>query len=187
MEAIWARIDAWIRQHAPDEVEHLRSPASNRRMNHLEDTTGLRLPPEMEASYKIHDGYWVELFWFGDLYGGVLSSLQALTSDWLLRREISADCNFETTVTEPQGPIKPQKWNLAWLPITDASNGNHFCVDLDPPPGGVVGQIFWFDRVEGPIQVVANGFNEWLESYASDLESGRIVYHPTDGFARIQI
>ena len=75
MEAIWARIDSWLRQHAPDELENVRPPASNRGINRLEDTTGLRLPTEMEQAYKLHDGYWVEIFWFENVYGGVLSSL----------------------------------------------------------------------------------------------------------------
>jgi len=88
--------------------------------------------------------------------------------------------------TEPKGPIKPLLWHYHWLPVTDAGNGNFFCVDLDPAPGGVVGQIFWYERVEGPIQVVANGFVEWLERTALDLESGRVAHHPTDGFVVTQ-
>jgi cell wall assembly regulator SMI1 len=184
VQAIWARIEAWLRQHAPDELENLRPPASNRRINHLEDTTGLRLPPEMEESYKFYDGCWVEMFLFGSVYGGVLSSLQAVESDWLRWREVSAECAFLDAPSEPLGPIKPQHWNLGWLPVTDPGNGNHFCVDLDPAPGGIVGQVIWFDRVDGPVRVVANGFAEWLRHYASALEAKQIVYHPTVGFIR---
>jgi cell wall assembly regulator SMI1 len=184
VETIWARIVAWLRLHAPDELENLRPPASNRHFNHLEDTTGLRLPLEMEQSYKVYDGCWVAMFLFGNVYGGVLSSLQAIESDWLRWREVSAECGFEAMAAEPQGPIKPQHWNRGWLPVTDPGNGNCFCVDLDPAPGGVVGQVIWFDRVDGPVRVVANGFAEWLGHHASDLESGRIVCHPTDGFVQ---
>ena len=184
VEAIWARIEAWLRNHAPDELENLRPSASNRRINHLEDTIGLRLTPEMEHSYKVHDGCWVGMFLFGDVYGGVLSSLQAVESDWLRWRDVSAECRFQEMASQPQGPIKPHHWNLGWLPITDPGNGNHFCVDLDPAPGGIVGQIIWFDRVEGPVRVVAEGFTEWLEQYASGLESGQIVCHPTEGFVK---
>jgi cell wall assembly regulator SMI1 len=182
METVWARIEAWLRQHAPDELEHMRPPTSNRRINHLEDTTGLKLPSEMERSYKIHDGCWVGMFLFGKIYGGVLSSLQAIESDWMRWRDVSVECGFADLAAEPQGLIKPRHWNSHWLPVTDAGSGNCFCVDLDPAPGGVVGQIIWFDRVEGPVRVMAKGFAAWLEEYASGLESGRYAYHRTDGF-----
>jgi cell wall assembly regulator SMI1 len=186
VEAIWARIEAWLRHNAPGEFENARPPASNRSINRLEDTTGLRLPPQMEQSYKVHDGFWADLFLFGEVFGGHLLSLQAIESDWLRWRDVSAECGFATMAAEPVGPIKPQHWSLGWLPVTDPGNGNCFCVDLDPAPGGVVGQVIWFDRVDGPVRVVAAGFAEWLEQYATGLESGRIVYHPTEGFIRSQ-
>jgi cell wall assembly regulator SMI1 len=184
VEAVWARIAAWLRQHTPDEVENLRPPASNRCLNHLEDTTGLRVPPQMEQSYKIHDGFWVEMFLFGEVYGGHLLSLKAIESDWLRWKKVAVECGFADLAAEPLGPIKPRNWNPCWLPVTDAGNGNFFCVDLDPAPGGVIGQIIWYDRVEGPVRVVANGFAEWVEQYATDLEFGRIVYRPGEGFIR---
>ena len=96
MNTIWARIEAWLRQHAPEEIgDNLLPPASNRRINHLEDITGLRLPPAMEQSYKVHDGCWVPMFLFGEVYGGVLSALQVIESDWLRWKEVSAECRFE--------------------------------------------------------------------------------------------
>ena len=73
------------------------------------------------------------------------------------------------------GPIQPHNWNLRWLPVTGGS-GNHYCVDLDPAPGGTIGQIIWFEHDAGPIRVVASGFTAWLEQYASDLEAGRYSY-----------
>jgi cell wall assembly regulator SMI1 len=130
----------------------------------------------MEQSYKIHDGCWVAMFGFGDNYGGVLSSLQAIEDDWLRWQKVSQECGFESTIAEPKGPIKPQQWNPRWLPVTDACNGNAFCIDLDPAPGGTLGQIFWYDRVYGPIQVIAGGFGEWLEQYAVNLESGNFEF-----------
>ena len=184
MEASWARIEAWLRQHAPEGLAELRPPASNRHINSLEDTTGLRLPTEMERSYKVHDGSWG--LWMFPYGGGTLATIQAIEGEWLRWREVAAEGWFEDRESEPEGPIKPVHWNRRWLPVTDAGSGNHFCVDLDPAPGGTVGQIIEFDHEVGPVRVVASGFGEWLARYASALESGRYAYHPTDGIIDTQ-
>lgn len=174
METIWKRIEAWFANHAPDMLEEFRPPASNRNINHLEDTIGIRLPAELESSYKIHDGSWaLRMFPRGNLMG-----VQAIEQEWLKWREVSDSGVFADWGAEPEGPIKPVHWSLRWLPLTDCGSGNHFCADLDPAPGGHVGQIIWFDRVDGPVRVVASGFAEWLALYATDLEAGRYVFVP---------
>lgn len=186
LEVIWARIEAWLRRHAPDELEHLRPPATNRRINRLEDATGLRLPPDMEQSYRVHDGCWVGLFLFDGAYGGVLSSLQAVEDDWRRWRAVAWECGFADLPAQPAGPIRPQHWDPGWLPVTDAGSGNFFCVDLHPAPAGAVGQVIWYDRVDGPVRVVGAGFAAWLEQTASGLEAGRYAYHLAEGFIDTQ-
>jgi cell wall assembly regulator SMI1 len=59
-----------------------------------------------------------------------------------------------------------------------SGSGNHYCADLDPAPGGHVGQIIWFQHTDGPIRVVASGFADWLRQYAADLEGGRYRLQP---------
>ncbi|QEG26409.1 SMI1 / KNR4 family protein [Gemmata obscuriglobus] len=133
----------------------------------------------MEQSYKVHDGSWG--LWMFPHGGGALATIQAIEGEWLRWQEVAAEGWFAEMGSEPEGPIKPVHWNSQWLPVTDAGSGNHFCVDLDPAPGGKVGQIIWFDHEVGPVRVVASGFAAWLEQYATALESGRYAYHPTEG------
>lgn len=171
---IWARIEAWFRRHAPDVLDEFRPPARNRHINHLEDTVGIRLLPEMEQSYKIHDGSWcLRMFPQGNLL-----SVQGIEEEWQKWREVIESGSLVVPARMPEGPIKPGHWNLRWLPLTTNGGGDHYCADFDPAPGGRVGQVIWFNHETGPARVVAHGFAEWLERYATDLESGRYMYAP---------
>jgi cell wall assembly regulator SMI1 len=128
----------------------------------------------MEQSYKIHDGSWLlRMFPRGNLH-----SVQAIEEEWSNWREVLDSGAIAGMSAHPEGPIKPLHWNLRWLPLTTNGGGDHYCADLDPAPGGTVGQIIWFDHEDGPVQVIAKGFAEWLSGYASDLETGRYVFKP---------
>jgi cell wall assembly regulator SMI1 len=174
MEAVWARIEAWFRWHAPDVLDEFRPPALNRHINHLENTTGVRLPADLERSYKVHDGSWcLRMFPRGNLLG-----VQGVEEEWLKWREVLESGDLTDMSAAPEGPIKPVHWNTRWLPLTTNGGGSHYCADLDPAPGGSVGQIIWFHRTDGPVIVIASGFAEWLGRYAADLEAGRYVFVP---------
>ncbi|HEY1067083.1 MAG TPA: SMI1/KNR4 family protein [Pirellulales bacterium] len=179
MQAVWSRIEAWFQAHAPEALAEFRPPATNRHINHLEDATDLRLPAEMEQSYKIHDGSWaLRMF-----PGGNLMTIQAIEETWSQWAELADNGAFAGVVSSPDGPIQPVHWSTRWLPLTVNGTGDCYCVDLDPAPGGSPGQIIWFSHETGPLGVVANSFGEWLTQYADDLEAGRYVFSPEVGIA----
>src|SRR5262249_2558784 len=72
-----------------------------------------------------------------------------------------------------RGPIKRNHWNVQWIPFTHDSGSNYQCLDLDPLPGGNVGQVIDFDHEEGAARVLAPSFRAYLEAFADDLEAGR--------------
>jgi cell wall assembly regulator SMI1 len=47
---------------------------------------------------------------------------------------------------------------------------------MDPAEGRKVGQIIDFHNEQGPIQVLATGFREWLTQFATDLEGGNLYF-----------
>ncbi|MBN9524458.1 SMI1/KNR4 family protein [bacterium] len=174
VKAIWTRIEAWFRLNAPDMVGEFQPPASNRHINLLEDTVGVRLPEEMEQSYKIHDGSWaLRMFPGGNLLG-----IQGIIKEWRKWQEVSESGAFADWKAKPKGPIKQAHWNPRWLPLTTCGSGDGYYADLDPAPGGHFGQVIEFETGTGPVRVVATGFAEWLSLYASDLEAGRYVFEP---------
>jgi cell wall assembly regulator SMI1 len=98
--------------------------------------------------------------------------------EWSVWREVLLAGDLPELLDPPQDPIKPFPWNLKWIPLTEVGGGGHYCVDLDPAPGGRVGQIIYFYTAIGPIRIVATGFAEWLEQYAARLESGLYTLGP---------
>ncbi len=65
------------------------------------------------------------------------------------------------------------------FPVTDNS-GNHALIDLDPAPGGAVGQVVGFDHEAGPTGVLAPSFAAWLAALAAGLEAGYYLYYLGD-------
>jgi cell wall assembly regulator SMI1 len=61
--------------------------------------------------------------------------------------------------------------------ITDNS-GDGVMIDLDPSPGGAVGQVIKFDHEDGPVRVLAPGFAAWLARIAAALDAGKLTWQP---------
>jgi len=72
-------------------------------------------------------------------------------AEWRFLSESLSRGSFDDLKIESvDGPVRAEWWNRLWLPIAADSGGNYHCVDLDPAPGGVVGQViqFWHDARE---------------------------------------
>ncbi|MEH2143178.1 SMI1/KNR4 family protein [Nostoc sp.] len=67
-------------------------------------------------------------------------------------------------------------WSPLWIPLTYDGAGNHDCLDLAPAKGGKVGQIIQMWHDEGERELVASSFQNWLEEYATGLESDQYVF-----------
>jgi cell wall assembly regulator SMI1 len=172
MEAIWRRIEAWFRLHAPAALSELQPGASADRIAQAESAMGLRFPEAMRASYRIHDGSGLlRLFPEGRLME-LVDAGNGVVYEWNVWRSILEEGDLPEVGVPPEGPIQAVRWNMRWIPLTDVGQGNHYCVDLDPAPGGRVGQIIWYHHERGAVRVVAPGFAEWLARYAAGLEGG---------------
>jgi cell wall assembly regulator SMI1 len=55
----------------------------------------------------------------------------------------------------------------------DDSQGDYLCVDMNPAPGGHVGQVIKIEAHLGPQEVLAKSFLDWLGQFAADLEAGK--------------
>jgi len=49
-----------------------------------------------------------------------------------------------------------------WWPLAEDGGGNHLMVDLDPPPGGTVGQVLVAGPDEDERRVLAPGVGAYL-------------------------
>jgi cell wall assembly regulator SMI1 len=93
--------------------------------------------------------------------------------EWRVWKELLDGGDFDDSSSKPDGPIQTDWWNPKWIPLSYNGSGDHHCLDLDPAPGGQVGQIItvWHDWEHR--EVIASNFQAWLEQFADDLESGK--------------
>ena len=178
MRQVWARIEALLRAMAPDRLAALAGGASPATIAAAEGQLGFVLPEDARASYAVHDGSGGEdvlAHWTMRLIDVPLLSLAEATRtrrNWLEPEH----GGFDDSRARPEGPIRAVWWNPRWVPVTWDGGGDHLCIDLDPAPGGVPGQIIYFSHEVGPVAVVAAGWRAYLEGYAAALESGRLRF-----------
>lgn len=166
--ASWSRIHAWLAPNVPQVFAALRAGATEEQISALEARIGARLPNDARQSFAIHDGSGD----FGLVNTNDLLSLEGAAGEWSLWKSVLDNGDFNGFQAEPGPGVRDGWFRTAWLPLTYDGAGNHACLDLDPAPGGKVGQVieFWHDANDR--EVVATSFGAWLSKFADDLEAG---------------
>jgi cell wall assembly regulator SMI1 len=135
------------------------------------------LPEEVKESYRAHNGQ-----------GGLspplmgewqLLSLRDIVRQWKIMKKLVDSGAFADNRGKAVGPVRPDWYNLKWVPVAYNGGGDFRCIDLAPPTRGKVGQIISFWHVDDKRERLAPGFRAWLEAFAKDLESGK--YEVKDG------
>ena len=177
MREVWARIEAVLRATAPDRFAALATGATPEAIKAAETRLGVTLPPDVRESYAVHDGSGeVDIVPY-EIYGLIavpLHSLAEIVREWQMWQEWRRDGTYHRPAS-PEGPVKADRYNTRWVPITWDGGAVNLCIDLDPAPGGVSGQVICLDHLE-PLCVVAEGWRALLERYAADLEAGRLRF-----------
>jgi len=115
----------------------------------------------------------------GLFYGLQFSPLQTVVSEWefwtscLDDPHISAEQMNALSSSSKPGFVKPVYFNRKWIPLTGGSD--HLALDFDPGPNGKLGQVINFGRDEDVKYVIANSFDDFLDWYVNQLESGNFV------------
>jgi cell wall assembly regulator SMI1 len=174
---VWSRIEAVLRAAVPDRCAALPVGATPAAIAAAERRLGFALPEGVRESYAVHDGSGGADVMPHNVYGLVdvpLLSLEEAIRD----RQMWLDFLDRGAFREPRprGPIRPEWWNRWWVPVTWDGGGDHLCIDLDPAPGGLAGQVIYFSHEEGPLEVVASSWRAFLAGYAADLETGRLRF-----------
>lgn len=178
MKKIWELIELKLKEIAPDILNDLNSGVSDEEIADLEKTINVKLPDDVIAFYKVHNGQ------KGDS-GGFFRceewlSFERIKGEWGIWKGLLDSGTFqeedEAFYSDPDYGIKEDWWNASWIPITYDGAGNHYCIDLDPAEGGISGQIIrmWHDSDERTLE--ANSFTEWVTKYKDDLINGKLIY-----------
>jgi cell wall assembly regulator SMI1 len=160
MKAVWKRIHAGLDENAPVGYGCLRPGATAEAIQAAEKAMGLKLPADVRASYRVHDGQAGGPGLIGG-EGWCLMTLQEMVKWW--RKWSEHAPRFRSCV--------PVAWGGA---------GDYVFLDLGPDterPGGVIVQR---SDTDGP-DPVAPSFRLWLEDFADKLEGNEFAYSVEDG------
>ena len=171
---VLARLDAWYAAHLPSDNYVFNPPATDAQLDAFEQLVGLELPRAYRQLYRWHDGENDDRW--GHFYGLPLLPLEQAGSQWKAWSNILAEYGGDRYMVPgaawPPGAADPAYINPRWIPLTHDGSGNHIGMDLDPWPGGRVGQIILFGRDEDVKVVLAESLGKFLEWIATLLESG---------------
>jgi len=175
MRKTWDVIERWLHEHAAGVNVRLNQGADAASIAAAEKAFGVKLPAEIKQSYKVHDGQ-------NGLATPLVEDWQLLSLDdavkqWRAMEKLVGQGVFKDAQGKPQGPVKPEWYDLKWIPFAFNGAGDFLCVDLDPPAGGKRGQVVAFFHVDDRRPVLAPGFKAWLEGLAEHFQRGRYAVH----------
>ena len=169
----WQALETWARSNLPGILADLNGPAEPKAIAHLEAALGFALPADFRASAGVHDG---------ETGGGALfdnngSLLRMQEIEDYLEEEREAlrslgDLAADLAADSLRGPVKSAFYLPRRVPILDCNRDETWLLDLDPAPGGEVGQVLYRDVEGGVLEVVAPSFAQFLADYLHRLETG---------------
>lgn len=146
LSALWAEFEKRLYDHAPVKLVTLNPPATPAAILNLERLLGAPLPDDFKASLAVHDGGT-----FGNELadGEELLSIPRIAEEWRIWNDLlkSPGLKLGGQPSRSAAGVKGDWWNPLWVPITSNHAGDHWCLDLDPAPGGRRGQVIrmWHD------------------------------------------
>ncbi len=173
MKKLWKNLIDALAEHAPEILETLQPGATQAEIKALEQHLGVTLPDDYRAFLELCNGASEDAEY--GFYDGELLSVSSIKFQWGIWQKLLQDGTFEGTKSRPGKGVRGDWWNSKWIPFTHDGGGNHLCLDLDPAPGGHVGQVItmWHDTQER--ELMYPSFMAWLEHILAGLESGEIV------------
>lgn len=183
VDAAWDRIEAWLKANAP-KWKPLQRGATAAQIAKAEKELGRKLPADVKASYRRHNGTDDHGF-FPDHAGADVSwYLLPLTGvvgeaeEWA---ELLEDGDFDDAKPKGKKGVRKEVWNRGWVPVAGNGGGDCWCIDLAPAAGGVRGQVIHVSHEMAPREVLARSFRDWLGAIAVALEAGEYRYQEGEG------
>ena len=183
VDEAWDRIEAWLKTNAP-KWKPLRRGATDAQLAKAEKDLGLKLPADVKASYRRHNGTDDHGF-FPDPAGAdvnwyllALSAMVGEAGEWA---ELLDDGDFDDSKPKADRSVRREAWNTKWVPFTGNGGGDCWCLDFAPAAGGVRGQVIYVSHEMAPRERLAKSFRDWLGGFVVALEAGAYGYEDGRG------
>lgn len=169
MDQIWQRIEDWLKANYPEILDDLILGATVEEIAEVEEHIQISFPHEFKVSYLIHNGQEGDSEPLMDEWE--LLSLEYIVNEWDLMKDLYDRGDFKDVPSKPiDGSIKPNWWNLKWIPVASNGAGDLICLDLDPGSTGKTGQIISFWHMDEKRERIADSFEVWLLQFINDVD-----------------
>lgn len=177
----WDRIERWLAAHAPGILAGLNPPATLQRIREVERLLDCEFPPDVVDSFLIHDGQTADSP--GVIAGDELYGLDDILRSWTTWKDLIDKGTFDGNESESDGVTSSLWYDLRWIPLTHEPGGDELCLDLNPGPEGVHGQIIQMIHDAPDRYAVAPSYGTWLTELADHFEAG-LFELDDEGFLR---
>jgi len=148
----WQRYETWLGEHFDQGLKNLNPGVTEGHLTILERTLNNELPSDYRDWLKIHNGQRADST--GLLYGNELLQVYRLLEEWFsMKKSLVAGEFSRPAESDPKGAIKPEWWNLNWLPV-----------------------IINFEHATARRQVLANSFKDYISAYLDEIEVEKYTY-----------
>lgn len=169
----WRCVEAWLEKNAPKILATLRPGATGQQIAAVEKVLGLEFPEALRSLFQRHDGQYHNKP--GLFPGWKLLSLDSVEREWLAWNSLlSAGELFDEMQSD--GRIRAVPWDASWIPFTSSGGGDNQCVDLNPGPSGVYGQVIKLDHQSEFLTWIAADVSSWFHDFATKLDRGVWTY-----------
>ena len=179
MKQIWDEILEQIRQISGDIYASVNPPADPAQIRLLEETVGVKLPPDFCGYLSALNGQKNTEEQTRDrnaerpLLGyHPFLSITGIIETWQMMNALFAK---ETAPLEwvAEDKIKPYIWRKHWIPFTEYEGSWYLILDCDPGKNGTYGQVFCWCSGMDYSGVTANSFTEFSEKVLARLTEKR--------------
>jgi cell wall assembly regulator SMI1 len=153
----------------------LNPPASEQMLADLAAHLGLALPDQLKAMLLTSNGcppgsYSLPMRATEPMRWRLLSTGE-ITAQWDLLCLIDIEAPFDGAI-RTVGPVQAGWWCRSWIPIAECGIGDVICLDMNPAPGGTIGQLILYEHDFAERKVLASALLDWIRECADDLERG---------------
>lgn len=180
MKEVWNRIEKWLSANSPQLLNSLNPGVSERDLDIFEESMRVQLPPEVRASFRVHNGQRDELLREAQVSVSREKDIGLFNPMWLLSLAGMKETWKRLAEWYPDSermapPNQQTRYSPYYIPFASTTVMVPLCLDL-VPKSQKYGQILSIDMTSLERVYGFGTFSEYLMRFADELECS--LYEP---------